>query len=712
MKRSFNSNPRLALIRHTVLLLFLMYLPKSYGQEQTAYPLIKADSSKLYIGNYSIDFSPRTASDIDGSTSFPYDSIVSVHDFDRAINMFFPQLTFNDQKKYDDLKDDIQGWSYTEVLNQLNISRIGSNINLRWRSLPLRDAIASALIAYVKSDAKYHLYIDQGQLHYIYVRDSKVIAVDSIARTIRLKTASPIVEPIPPEQENTASPREVWLYAIMALLILALGFLSFRFLQRQKSRLSIDEIAKLQKGEPIEGEHRLSQEYKARLDQIKREIAYATQGGPENEAHKKIVLQHMDLVDQLENSEDELTMLQVLKNYLNTNGLIHSASKIGSMATFIEQKKMLQNNSAKEKDLDVLMLRSLELFYSDGGNGEAPIKKLKARLETLSALEKRAAQFIAHTKTDSFSGFSEKIEALFTTSRTLEHSSKILELLSLFQVEEKALHTFKETTNLIPGLNDLSEFLSTKNDSLEAGFFTKDVLLHLQLLFQKLQALVPGIAHDPCLLSVEILKAGLFHSFFEALQQAEEKEGPLDTAELIETIRSNYNELKPKEIALPHFQLDDFIEKELRPYWNLTSKATLNYETENQYLLQFHQRYHGLLTKLESSQVLEEEDRIWFFETLFSITFHILDYVKIKLALPKTDGADINFGLILEGNSIHDLSSEAYDVITKNYRTTPIEVRHILKLAQQVGIKKLDDLLFNGVYINPESLNDTTDEKN
>ena len=177
--------------------------------------------------------------------------------------------------------------------------------------------------------------------------------------------------------------------------------------------------------------------------------------------------------------------------------------------------------------------------------------------------------------------------------------------------------------------------------------------------------------HDDSIVSEEILKAGLYQKFFKELQTIEDK-GALTIPQVLEQLTLHYDALKQRNLISPHFQLDDFIEKELRPYTNLISKTTLAYEKENQYLLQFHQRYHHLLTKLESSQVLEEEDRIWFFETLFSITFHILDYVKIKLALPKTDGADINFGLILEGNSIHDLSSEAYDVITKNYRTTPI----------------------------------------
>ncbi|MEM9719647.1 MAG: hypothetical protein AAGA10_10385 [Bacteroidota bacterium] len=129
-------------------------------------------------------------------------------------------------------------------------------------------------------------------------------------------------------------------------------------------------------------------------------------------------------------------------------------------------------------------------------------------------------------------------------------------------------------------------------------------------------------------------------------------------------------------------------------------------ENDNRYIRNLYHRHGKLFKKLnvlEPNQ-LSEDSISAFFEELLSLGIHTVDYLKYR-SLPSVELYEerINMHLVREELEVYELDRKSFKPFSQS-PTIPVIAKSIRSLAKSVGVKKLDSVLVEGVYIAPSDL--------
>ncbi|MEO1032940.1 MAG: hypothetical protein AAFX55_16140 [Bacteroidota bacterium] len=653
-------------------------------------PLIKIADRQLVIGAYKIDYTPTTFKVNDQQLA--YDSIVSIGALENAVAAYFPELSFSENQTYTQLQDSIKGWRFEDLLNAIGASN--DSLNSQWRHLELKHALGSSLIALAKKSNDAHVFIKDGKVSSV-KKQNEDYTIDKSDHGFITKTIKGDDDP----SQTPAETSNAWIWPL--ILIIILGAIAFGLLWMRKRYVSVHQLETFFENGDKTVLKPLVQDAQTYLKKCHNQLDYLNElKEGSNPDHDRIILGYKTLEDALENDNNLKSITVALAKYFKDNDLINE--RLNQLHTFLDRRAQLSSAVITPDTIDQQLLDFLYLLDENVSQNQGMFKR---RLKELQDVEQHMKGILECTNLDSDSQLLNQLNHNLERINTEGKVYPFMDLLILFKIEEPTLIKLDKTLNLADRIENLrtllEEDLSSDSDALNIQ------IQELSKLKAVLQSLVPGNRFDFEISLKSIVEAHLFNVFLKSVEERDTSLLKEAIPEIIANIRSAYEQL-----TLDHqsytLDIDTFITSKISPYLDLIVQYEQDFTQENRYLYQFHERYKGLSERLEESGALSPEDKSWFFQQLFSMAFHILDYIKVVLRLPKTEGTKVNYGMVLNNQSIKQLSGEQYQPMTNSALETPNEVRKLVELAREVNIETLEDVLFYGFYIGPNFLKDNS----
>jgi len=124
------------------------------------------------------------------------------------------------------------------------------------------------------------------------------------------------------------------------------------------------------------------------------------------------------------------------------------------------------------------------------------------------------------------------------------------------------------------------------------------------------------------------------------------------------------------------------------------------------YIKNLYKGYGQMLKKLDRLDPLHlsEKDKVDFYTELFHLGLHSCDYLRYR-SLPSIEIHEerLNVNLIRKNQKVRDLDAKSYKAFSFAPDISQAS-KVIRKLATELGIKELDGVLVNGVYLSPDVL--------
>ncbi len=678
-----------------LLLFFCWFYLSGMAQTNDRFPLIKVKEGQLVIGDFSVAYKSSTYGQ--GESRFTYDSIADSETFLKVIDRYFTDLQFDDKSTYAQLQDSVKGWKFEKLIGDLEID--DKQIDQNWKLLPLRDALGSSLITITKQSDYVDFYIQDGKVKPTIVQDQKHHVLSSNPNFIVQVDSTTVNDTTSDIASNEEGGSYWWLWLLVVAVLIGAGILGY--LKIKQNSLSINELQLLMEEEPFRRKKKLSKRAQEQLEEFISRISYwkdQTKGlGKE---YEEIVLGYKKLEQSVNINTTAQDTLTLLDNHLGKIALVKE--HLSLMKDFLEKRDSIATAKVDARTTDSLFGKLTDLL-NDKANGNAQI--LNDRFKDLKDAERDFQRILGYTKAQNGRELLEQLEKTFNATNAKDKHSQIVSALQIFDVDKEQLQEVENMMKSAAPLANLAQFLAESDVD---GNTVETHATSLENLQQKLLALVPESKLQFEALLKSTAKAHLFAAFFKALQTHEMPSLIEARPVIIEEVKTTYQQQIHNHVS--SFDMDQFLTEELIPHFEFLMRFESDFSKENRYLLGFNERFKDFTQRLERSASLTPEDKRWLFQQMFTMTFHFLDYLKIKLSQPKTIGTDRNYEMILNQTSVKDLSKEEYRPMTQSIMETPFEVLHILDLAKEVNIESLEEVLFYGMYINPEQLKDKVND--
>ncbi|GAB5399061.1 MAG: hypothetical protein Aureis2KO_06460 [Aureisphaera sp.] len=655
-------------------------------------PIIEVDNTELSIGEFLIEFDEKTFKN--ENLEFTYDSIIGAETFQKAVEKYFPNLVFNEGKNYVQLQDTIHGWKFETLLADIGASQ--DSIDMQWRSLALKNALGSSLIAIAKKNSESHVFIEDGKLSSVEIgNDEYEIDKSNKGFIIRKEQSDNTSSSTTVDPEKEGFP---WQWISLLLVVVIASVLGY--LRMKKHYISVNQLKNYLESNNTPPPKALSENDKGYLAAIFQRLKFQQESkdGP-NSNHESIVVGHRKLEGDILSATNLKEINGALLNYFKSNNGV--LKKLGNLQTFLNKREELNDVTITVGNIDSHLSNFLTLLDENSNQKQ---QMFKNRLEELCKTEANMKGLLERSTVDSDSELLDILSNTLHKANTEKNAGQLAKLLKLFKIDDSLISQGEEILRDSKQIDKLLSFL--KRPNLSEGQTPLSNIEEMHQLSESLQSIVPGNRFDFKAQSRSLIGDHLFNAFLTSIKERETSLLSEAKPQIINNIKLAYQQLTPENKLIREFDVESFISREISPYLDLLSQYERNFSQENRYLYQFHERFKGFSERLEQYEPLSQADKSWLFQQLFTMAFHILDYVKVTLSLPKTDGSDLNYNMILNNESLQQLNENQYQRMTKSAIETPMEVRKILELAHEVNIETLDEILFYGFYIGPDHLKD------